>query len=156
MKKSKKSMLDEMQEQKLLKIEHIGCWLAFWGLLIVMFIQILVDGENIVRNNIGEWAVFMCLAVYLLVACVKNGIWDRSLKADFKTNFVASLIAGLAVGIFNSVNSFIKYESIGGSIATGIILFAETFILCLGALTIVTKIYKKRVKKLEGDEEEEE
>ena len=29
----KKSNLDEMQEQELLKIEHNGCWLAFWGLL---------------------------------------------------------------------------------------------------------------------------
>ena len=29
----KKSNLDEIQEQELLKIEHNGCWLAFWGLL---------------------------------------------------------------------------------------------------------------------------
>ena len=32
----KKNNLDEMQEQELLKIEHNGCWLAFWGLLAVM------------------------------------------------------------------------------------------------------------------------
>ena len=29
-----KSNLDERQELKLLKIEHNGCWIAFWGLLI--------------------------------------------------------------------------------------------------------------------------
>ena len=29
----KKSNLDEMQEQELLKVEHNGCWIAFWGLL---------------------------------------------------------------------------------------------------------------------------
>ena len=34
-----KSNLDERQELKLLKIEHNGCWIAFWGLLIVMLIQ---------------------------------------------------------------------------------------------------------------------
>ena len=37
-----KSNLDERQELKLLKIEHNGCWIAFWGLLIVMAIQMIV------------------------------------------------------------------------------------------------------------------
>ena len=27
----KKSNLDEMQEQELLKVEHNGCWIVFWG-----------------------------------------------------------------------------------------------------------------------------
>ena len=36
----KKNNLDEMQEQELLKIEHNGCWLAFWGMLAVMAIMI--------------------------------------------------------------------------------------------------------------------
>ena len=30
--KKTKSNLDELQELKLLKIEHNGCWLAFWGI----------------------------------------------------------------------------------------------------------------------------
>ena len=30
----KKSNLDEMQELELLKIEHNGCWLAFWCLFV--------------------------------------------------------------------------------------------------------------------------
>ena len=37
--KNKKSNLDERQEQGLLKIEHNGCWLAFWGLLIAMLFR---------------------------------------------------------------------------------------------------------------------
>ena len=41
----RKSNLDEMQEQELLKIEHNGCWLAFWGLLIVMIIQSFAFGS---------------------------------------------------------------------------------------------------------------
>ena len=31
--KNLKNNLDEMQEAKLLQIEHNGFWLAFWGLL---------------------------------------------------------------------------------------------------------------------------
>ena len=43
-----KSNLDERQELKLLKIEHNGCWIAFWGLLIVMAIQMIV-GMTVLR-----------------------------------------------------------------------------------------------------------
>ena len=40
MKKGKKSRLDEMQEQKMLQIEHNGCWLAFIGLFAVILVQL--------------------------------------------------------------------------------------------------------------------
>ena len=76
-----KSNLDERQELKLLKIEHNGCWIAFWGLLIVMAIQMIVGNDSI-KNLAGEGAVLMSLAFYLLVACIRNGIWDRRLKPN--------------------------------------------------------------------------
>ena len=74
-----KSNLDERQELKLLKIEHNGCWIAFWGLLIVMSIQ-MVMGNDSIKNLAGEWVVFMSLALYLSIDCMRNGIWDRKLK----------------------------------------------------------------------------
>ena len=48
-----KSNLDERQELKLLKIEHNGCWIAFWGLQIVMLIQMIVGNDSI-NNLAGE------------------------------------------------------------------------------------------------------
>ena len=103
-----KSNLDERQELKLLKIEHNGCWIAFWGLLIVMAIQMIVGNDSI-KNLAGEWAVFMSLA-------------------------------------------YRNYHKLIGSIATGIIMFVQVEILCLLALMISSKIYKRRVQKLEEDE----
>ena len=44
--KKTKSNLDELQELKLLKIEHNGCWLAFWGLLAVILTQIAIGNET--------------------------------------------------------------------------------------------------------------
>lgn len=35
----KSSKLDEMQEIQMLKIEHYGLWLAFWGLLVITIVQ---------------------------------------------------------------------------------------------------------------------
>ena len=132
-----KSNLDERQELKLLKIEHNGCWIAFWGLLIVMAIQMIVGNDSI-KNLAGEGAVLMSLAFYLLVAWIRNGIWDRRLKPNFKTNVIVSSIAAVLTGII--------------WFSVGIIMFVQVEILCLLALMIFSKIYKRRVQKLEEDE----
>ena len=95
--KKTKSNLDELQELKLLKIEHNGCWLAFWGLLAVILTQIAI-GNDSKQDLSGEWIVFMCLALYLTVGCIRNGIWDRKLKPNFKNNIMASSIAAVVWG----------------------------------------------------------
>ena len=137
-----KSNLDERQELKLLKIEHNGCWIAFWGLLIVMAIQMIVGNDSI-KNLAGEGAVLMS---------IRNGIWDRRLKPNFKTNVIVSSIAAVLTGIIWFSVSYRNYHKLIGSIATGIIMFVQVEILCLLALMISSKIYKRRVQKLEEDE----
>ena len=66
----KKNNLDEMQEQELLKIEHNGCWLAFWGLLAVMVIQMVMGVPG--AQMLGEWIMFMVLALYIVIACLAH------------------------------------------------------------------------------------
>lgn len=150
--KNEKNNLDEMQELKLLKIEHNGCWMAFWGLLAAMLIQMLI-GNNSLKNLAGEWIVFMCLAIYLISGCMKNGIWDRKLKPDFKTNAAISGIAALAMGIFMFIVSYVNSHVV---IAAGIAAIMVSFIvgiLCLAALMIFSYLHKKRSQKLEEADE---
>ena len=104
----RKNNLDEMQEQKLLRIEHNGVWFAFWGLLVAILIQSLTGGVNEFRNIIGELVVFLGLDLYLLVACMKNGIWDRKLRANTKTNIIVSLVGGTVVGLLYFISSYFK------------------------------------------------
>ena len=64
-----KNRLDERQEQKLLQIEHNGCWFAFWALLLSLFIQQMIFG-------IGEWKyvaafwTFVIMAVLLFICSI--------------------------------------------------------------------------------------
>ena len=150
----KNNNLDEMQEQKLLHIESRGCWFAFWALLVCMVIQFAVSPESAIERIAGEWIVFMCLAIYLVVACVKAGIWDRRLKANAKTNLCISLLAGVITGIIMSVINYMSY----GFVVSAIIVFAFQFILvsvaCFAALSFTMSIYKKRLMKMEEAEEE--
>lgn len=150
--KIKQNNLDEMQELKLLHIERNGCWLAFWGLLAVILVETVLDTNF--RLLAGEWIVFMCLALYLSVSCMRQGIWDRRLRPDLKTNLAASTAAGLVCGIIFFLVSYRNYGKIVGSTATGIFMFLFVFFSTAVVLTVSAAIYKKRVKKLESDEEE--
>ncbi len=151
----KKSNLDEMQEQKLLKIEHNAAWLAFWGLLAAILVQTILGGEDVWRNIVAEWIVFMCLCVYLVIACIKNGIWDRKWKPNLKTHAIFSLIAGIVCGAILFTSSYLKYGKLLGSAATGLFVFIFTFAATLTALTIAASLYQKRRNKLEAAGEDE-
>lgn len=151
----KKNNLDEMQEQKLLKIEHYGFWFVYWGLLVAILVQVTLSAD--VKNSFhiiaGEWVVFMLVSLYLIIACMVNGIWDRRLKPNFKTNIIISLLASVLCGVLFFASSYYKYGKLAGAAATGMFMFAQIFILSLGALTLCVFIYKKRVQKLEGESE---
>ena len=56
-------------------------WFAFWGLLAAILIQCALDTGDL-KNIVGELIVFMSLAGYILIGCLKEGIWDRRLKPE--------------------------------------------------------------------------
>ena len=145
----KKNNLDEMQEQALLKIEHNGCWLAFWGLLAAILIQGMlgVSGEAVW----GEWIVFMVLALYLSAACLRKGIWDRRLKANWKTNLVTSILAGAVVGIFTAVRFAGNASNTLDILLIGAIPAVFTFALGYAVLSVCAGLYKNRRKKLDEE-----
>lgn len=147
----RKSNLDEMQEQELLKIEHNGCWLAFWGLLIVMIIQSFAFGSFDFKALAGEWVVFMVLALYLAFACVRRGIWDRKLAMNTKTNLIVSALTGIVMGIFNAVIIFRYHRKPVGTIAAAVIISLITFVLCFVILSIMMKQTKKRKAAMEAE-----
>lgn len=145
----KKSNLDEMQEQALLRIEHNGCWLAFWGLLAAMTVQQLLGAEG--KQLIGEWIVFMALALYLTAGCLRHGIWDRRMKPRFVTNLASSLVAGLFVAALAAATFRHNARSALDLVLIGAVPGVITFALCLIALSICTAAYKKRREQLDRE-----
>ena len=152
----KKNNLDEMQEQKLLKLESRGFWLLWWGLLAAMAVQLLVYGVEARRHLLGEWAVFMLSGVYMAAACIKQGLWDRKLKPNFKTNLLMSLVAGAVTGGFMGVYSYRSFGAAEAAFWTVALVGGCTFLLCLLALSLSAAAYKKRRQKLDEGEGSEE
>lgn len=143
-----------MQENKLLQIEHNGCWIAFWGLFAAVYIQIAI-GHGGFEYLGGEIITMIILAAYLVVSSIKNGIWDRRLKPDFNTNIILSSVFGLAVGVFWFFFTYLKYHKIVGSLATGVLMFTVTCMIMLGSLSALTAVYRQRKEKLEDESDDE-
>ena len=151
----KQSNLDERQEQILLKIEKNGFWLAFWLLLAAMFIQqIFFMGD--IKVAAGESLILLVVSLYVVISCIKNGIWDRRFKASGKTNLLASLIGGLAVGAVTFLGLIRNFSDKPlGAAAGGVAAGVFTFVLCFIAMTVSMRAYKKRSEAMEEEPEDD-
>lgn len=151
-----KNNLDERQEQALLQIEHKGCWLAFWGLLIVLVVEFIICGYDF-KVIAGEWVIFMILSIYLCGECLKKGIWDRHLQPNAKTNFWVSVVSGVATAVIMGLVTFFRFpQTPVGALATGLVFGIAVFVLVLISLTITVKQYEKVLRKQEEEPNEEE
>lgn len=147
--------LDERQEKQLLHIEKNGCWFAFWALIASIFIQEKIFGINNVKALAGEYIVFFSLAIYLTIGCIKNGIWDRHLKANPKTNMITSLIAAVLAPIAFIFVNYGKFKENVSVITVFAVMAISVFIICFLLLSLLSMLYKKQAEKLENQYEEE-
>ena len=154
--KKMKNRLDEMQEQKLLHIEHNGCWFAFWALLVAMFVQMAISGIGNYKQIAGEWVVFMMLALYLAIASIKNGVWDRKLEPNLKNNVLVSLISAVGFAVIFAIVNYINFNSVEGAFFTFVIMVMILFVAIYLALMVSTLIYQKRVRDMEKAFKEDE
>lgn len=141
--------LDEMQERKMLTIEHNGYWLALWGLLAVILAQMLL-GQTLADIG-GELVVIFLMTGYLMVGCLRNGLWDRHLKADRKTNLMGSFIAAAIVAVVSLVYLGMKLGNLRLALIFTVILTALTFILCLVTLSVTANIYRRKRQELDSE-----
>ena len=154
--KNKKNNLDERQEQIMLQIEHTGCWIAYWGLLISILVQEIAYRGDF-HYVVGEWIVFMILCVYVLAGCIRNGLWDRHIKPTMKNNVIASLIAAGAIFLFTFIMIIRNFpDKPVGAVAAGLISAAVVFVLCLIALSAAKRATEKKREELEKEDPEDE
>lgn len=156
MKWFQKNNLDEMQELKLLKIESRGFWIGFYALFLSIMVQVFLYGPGKAGNMlVGEFVPFLCMGVYLVGGCLRNGIWDRRLKATPAVNIGFSLLAAAVTALFNAIVSYRTYQSVSGAFAVFMIYF-----FLVGAVLSITicscsALYHRRIKRLEEEYDDE-
>ncbi len=141
-----KSNLDEMQEQKLLHTEKLGLGFAFWGLLVAIVVQFFIGADY--KQLAGEAIVLMGIGIITAFGCFKNGIWDRRLKPNLKTNMLLSIVTSLGVGLIIGISNYLhsKEQIVFSALFTAF----TAFILFLIIFQISALICRKRVRKIEA------
>ena len=95
--------------------------------------------------------MFRCLALYLGIDCMRNGIWDRRMEPDAKTNVKVSLLASAITGIIFGIINYTNYHMIAGAVAIFVFIAGFIFVSVFVALSISSAIYKKRFKEMEEE-----
>lgn len=156
MKWFQKNNLDEMQELKLLKIESRGFWLGFLGLFLSIAVQAFAYGpENAGDMVFGELIVFLCMGLYLVGGCIRNGIWDRHLQATPAVNIGFSLLAAMLAALFNAIVYYREYQDLSGAGAVFVIYFFSLGAVLSVTLCICSALYHRRKKRLEEEYDDE-
>lgn len=75
----------------------------------------------------GEWVVFMIGCIYMVVACLRNGLWERHFSDTPPANAVYSLVAAVAVTL---IIGFSRGYWVGAAFAG---VFAGILCLCIAA-----------------------
>lgn len=138
-----------MQEQKLLLIESRGIWFAFWGLFGIIIIQFSIG--TTIRELAGELIVFIPLALYITIACIRNGIWTRNSRPTTRLNAYISFVPMMAIGIAMLMSSHINAILITkDSILTTVLFMLAIYIGCFLSLQIAAKTYTNKRNKLDN------
>ena len=150
--KQKNGILDEMRDQKMLKMEEYGFWILFWGLALAVVVQLFLGGT--LRQVAGELIVLAIGGVYVLATSQKNGLWTRSAEPTRKSNGVASIIPAAVICVLNVIKLIQKKEISTNDILLGIGFTAAAYVLCFIVLEILRTAYEKRRQKLDDTGEE--
>lgn len=152
--KQRKKHLDEMQDQKLLRIEEIGFWLVFWVLFGTIIIQFLLGAH--LKEVTGEITTLFVASIYIAVRSLKNGLWTRNYAPNFKTNVFASMLPALLLGIIRAARILATSpeEFSTDALLKLLLHIFVVYAICLIILEIMRLVYIRRRKKLDDLDDE--
>ena len=151
-----KSKLDEMQEQKLARIERNISRIAIFGLLALFLIELFLFGYDWKVIG-GEFILLMILCFYEIIASLRAGVWSRNIAPTRRNNVLAALAAGLVVFVFflfMTVRWWDLYPLAG--VITAAISGVAAFMLTYLLLWVSLREYERRQEQLDQEADEEE
>ena len=151
-----KSKLDEMQEQKLARVERNISRIAIFGLLALFLIELFLFGYDWKIVG-GEFVLLMILCFYEIIASLRAGVWSRNIAPTRRNNVLAALAAGLIVSVFflfMTVRWWDLYPLAG--VITAAISSVATIMLTYFLLWASLREYERRQEQLDQEADEEE
>lgn len=152
----KKKNLDEWQEQRLQRIEKWSFWLLYWLIFAEMMITMMLGKEK--QVVLGEFICFMIVSLFMVIMCLKEGIWDRYVKPDSKTNLRLSMLGSGIVFVIVLIILAMNLKDTLGLKQILVLAFLAAlgdFLVTFGVITVLASVHRKHVEKLETEEDED-
>ncbi|MBQ6961923.1 MAG: hypothetical protein IJP78_13180 [Clostridia bacterium] len=150
MRKHDFSQMDEMQREKLLKINGNGMKLCALGLLAAILIQWFLNGDF--SCIMGELAVYGLLTMYIVIFYMYEGLWGERIRPSWRGNLLISGIVSAVIGVILMVRKAAGPEFTMG-VPDILLRMAIGFLACFVALTVLLFMYRKRRQALDSGEE---
>lgn len=151
MRKTRMNNLDEMQDQKLLKMEEYGFWIMFWALAIAIVVQLIIGSTF--KEVIGEIAVLFIGSIYIAVTSLKNGLWTRTSTPSMKGNAITSIVPAVLIAAIHIIK-MIRSESFNTSnVLVTVAIMVAVYVACFAILEAFRAMYKKRRAELDDIDE---
>ena len=156
----RKVKIDERQQADLNRVTGIGYWIGFYLLLLAIIVEGVFLGRPF-REWAVEWGIFMLLAIYELVACIRTGVWTPNIqKPTVKSCAAYSLAGGMVCAVMFTLAYYFRSE-MGARTVRGVIsFFAVTFLVTavmlfvffLAAMWLFTQRRMNMEKEMEKEE----
>ncbi len=153
MKKSSANHLDEMQDQKLLKLEEYGFWIMFWGLAVSIVVQLIIGST--IKEVLGEIIILFLGSVYISATTLKNGLWARTSTPSKKGNAVVSIIPAVLIGAINVFKMIQNNKMETKSLLLTAAIIAAVYAGCFILLEVFRITYSKRRAALDDIDDKE-
>ncbi len=150
----KKNYPDEMQDQKMLKLEEYGFWIVFWGLAVIILVQLVTGGT--IRQIAGELAALFIGSVFITFTYLKNGLWTRNSTPTRKGNALTSIIPAVLLGVIHIIKIVKNQEIKTNDILITVAVIAAAYAACFAVLELFRAVYQKRRSRLDDTGEENE
>ena len=151
MRKNRTNNLDEMQDQKLLKMEEYGFWIMFWALAIAIVVQLIIDST--LKEVVGEIAVLLIGSIYIAATSLKNGLWTRTSIPSMKGNAITSIVPAVLLAAIHIIK-MIRSESFNTSnVLFTVAIMVAVYVACFAVLEAFRAMYKKRRAELDDIDE---
>ena len=147
----KKNNLDEMQDQKLLKLEEYGFWIMFWALAAAIVIQLATGAA--IREVAGELIVLALGSVFIAAGTLKNGMWTRSSTPTLKGSLTAAVVPALLIAAVHVIRMIKTSGFTTENILVTLAFAAGAYIACFAVLEVLRHVYNKRREALDDVEE---
>ena len=143
--KRKKPVLDEREMLEMYRIEHAGLWLMYALLCAAIVVQLLM-GAKLVQMA-GELIAILTVSAVMIVANVRQGIWDENARPSTRGNALCALAAGVSVAAVVSVSR----GSAAFGLVSGVAAAALCFLALMGMMAYMKRRQQKRDEALESE-----